>query len=224
MTSRWLRPLPINGLCSWQSETYTFPVTSASSLVPSEFLKGVNFPLNQIKCLGKPRLDNIEQKKLPHTVLYFESILMKVNVLKRGHWISLSARRPWARAFFLYFLSTCAILMRTCRRPGVQELAHLRNTKVKKYEKNLVVQSLTFGIPVPRIYVVIVHIHDVHSPVVQEIALVSISLRQSENTTILKKLKHRSGMNSLVDWRYYTLKILVKEVMATPSLSSPFLF
>lgn len=36
--------------------------------------------------------------------------------------------------------------------------------------------SLTFGISVPGIDVAIIHIHDEHSPVIQEVTLVSISL------------------------------------------------
>lgn len=36
--------------------------------------------------------------------------------------------------------------------------------------------SLTFGISVPRIDVAIIHIHDEHSLVIQEVTLMSISL------------------------------------------------
>lgn len=38
------------------------------------------------------------------------------------------------------------------------------------------VLSLTFGISIPGIDVAIVHIHDEHSPVIQKVTLVSISL------------------------------------------------
>lgn len=38
------------------------------------------------------------------------------------------------------------------------------------------VYSLTFGIPIPRIDVTIIHIHDEHSLVIHEVSLVSISL------------------------------------------------
>lgn len=68
----------------------------------------------------------------------------------------------------------------------------------KGFRRKLILNSLTLGISIPRIDVAVIHVHDEHSPVIQEVTLVAISLEQSRTNYI-------SYQHSVVSQHWWSL-------------------